>query len=41
MTLNHFMAPGHRVNPLYIDRTERIHIILRNREAIPRNGDLL
>ena len=35
------MVPGKRVNPLYIKKIEQIHIILRNREAIPQNDDLL
>ena len=41
MTRNHSMVPGHRVNPLYINRIEQIHILLRNREAIPQKDDLL
>lgn len=35
------MVPGDRVNPLYINQIEQIHTIVRNREAIPQNGDLL
>jgi len=38
---NHFMVSGDRVNPLYINRIEQIHITLRNREAIPQSDDLL
>jgi hypothetical protein len=40
------MVPGDRVNPLYINELyineiEQMHTTLRNREAIPQNGDLL
>ena len=41
MTRNDLMVPGHRVNPLYINKTEQIHILLRNREAIAQKDDLL
>ena len=41
MTRNHSMVPGHRVNPLYINKIEQIYIILRNRETIPQDDDLL
>jgi hypothetical protein len=34
-------APGSRVNPLYIYKTEQIHILPRSREAIPLKDDLL
>jgi hypothetical protein len=37
---NHFMVPGNRVNPLYINKIEQIHILQRNREAIPLKDDL-
>ncbi|MDA0951239.1 MAG: hypothetical protein O3A38_01140 [Proteobacteria bacterium] len=32
---------ANRVNPLYIDKIEQIHILLRNRFAIPQMDDLL
>lgn len=34
-------SPLAGVNPLYINKIEQIHTIMRNCEAIPRNGDLL
>jgi hypothetical protein len=41
ITRNRSTVPGDRVNPLYINRIEQIHILLRNREAIPQKDDLL
>ena len=38
---NRSAVPADRVNPLYINKIEQIHILPRNREAIPRKDDLL
>jgi len=35
------MVSCDRVNPLYINELEQIHTFMRNREAIPPEGDLL
>ena len=41
ITRNCSTVPGDRVNPLYINKIEQIHILPRNREAIPQKDDLL
>ncbi len=35
------MVPGDRVNPVYINKIEQIHILQPNRNAIPLKDDLL